>query len=267
MIVLNSFLYNTSSFLICIVLLIAIIIFYMFGTRLADIQRRLSPGSKADGIGALEGSLMGLLALLLSFTFSMSASRYDSRRSTIIQEANAIGTATLRADMYPDSARIEFRKDFRSYLEARIAYFDAGNDQSRISQSIKDANIISARIWQRATLLSRQSTTTIPHSLMIPALNDMLDAATSRDAARLARVPDPIMWLLIILTILESMVIGYSKKEKKNDWIILSLYSLMTVVTIFTIMDLDRPRRGIIRTENANQKMVELREMFNATEK
>ena len=90
----------------------------------------------------------------------------------------------------------------------------------------------------------------------------MIDAVTTRDAARLFRVPDSIMWLLFILTILESLIIGYAKKEKNNDWIILILYSLMTVFTIFTIMDLDHPRHGIIKTEMANQKIIELREMF-----
>jgi surface polysaccharide O-acyltransferase-like enzyme len=97
---------------------------------------------------------------------------------------------------------------------------------------------------------------------MIPALNDMIDVVTSRDSARLARVPDPIFWLLIILTLLGSLIIGYSKKEKKNDWIVLSIYSLMTVITIYTIIDLDRPRQGIIKTDTAHQKIIELRNLF-----
>ena len=258
----GSILYNTSTLVIAIALLAGIFVFYLAGVRLGNYQKKNNPDVKAEGVGPLEGALLGLLALLLSFTFSMSASRYDTRRSLIIQEANDIGTVVLRADMYPDSIRREFRKDLQQYLETRIAYHTAGIDEVKISKTLMDAANISNRIWQRATRLSRGSSTTIPHSLMIPALSSMIDVVTSRDAARLARVPDPIFWLLIILTLLGSLIIGYSKKEKKNDWIVLSIYSLMTVITIYTIIDLDRPRQGIIKTDTAHQKIIELRNLF-----
>ncbi len=257
-----SILYNTSALFIAVALLIGILFFYLAGVRLGNYQKQNNPDAKAEGVGPLEGALLGLLALLLSFTFSMSASRYDTRRSLIIQEANNIGTAILRADMYPDSIRLEFRKDLQLYLETRIAYYNAGNNEGNISKALADAAKIADRTWQRATRLSRESTATIPHSLMLPALNDMMDVVTSRDAARLASVPDPIIWLLIILTLLGSLIIGYSKKEKKNDWIILFMYSLITVITIYTILDLDRPRQGIIKTDKAHQKIMELRSYF-----
>lgn len=255
-------LYNTSTLVIAVALFAGILIFYLVGERLGNFQKKNNPDAKAEGVGPLEGSLLGLLALLLSFTFSMSASRYDTRHSLIIQEANSIGTVILRADMYPDSIREQFRKDLQQYLETRIAYYNAATDEAKISTTLSDAEKISGRIWQRATRLSKESSATIPHSLMIPALNDMIDVVTSRDAARLARVPDLIIWLLIILTLLGSLIIGYCKKEKKNDWIVLTIYSLMTVITIYTIIDLDRPQHGIIKTNTANQKIIELRSFF-----
>src|SRR5258705_6550360 len=262
MLYLDSLLYNTSTLFIAIALLIGIFVFYLAGVRLGNYQKKNNPDAKAEGVGPLEGALLGLLALLLSFTFSMSASRYDTRRSLLIREANDIGTVVLRADMYPDSIRREFRKNLQQYLETRIAYYNAGSDKVKISQALLDATKISDRIWQSAARLSKESSATIPHSLMIPALNEMIDVVTSRDAARLARVPDPIIWLLIVLTLLGSLIIGYSKKEKKNDWIVLSIYSLMTVITIYTIIDLDRPRQGIIKTDAAHQKIIELRNLF-----
>ncbi len=260
---LASILSSTPTFIIAFALFIGIFIFYLAGVRLGNYQKKYNPDAKAEGVGPLEGALLGLLALLLSFTFSMSASRYDTRRLLLIKEANDIGTVVLRAAMYPDSIHREFKKDLQQYLETRIAYYNAGDDEAKINKALTDATIISDRIWQRATRLSRGSSATIPHSLMLPALNDMIDVVTSRDSARLARVPDPIFWLLIILTLLGSLIIGYSKKEKKNDWIVLSIYSLMTVITIYTIMDLDRPRQGIIKTDTAHQKIIELRNLFS----
>ena len=258
----GSILAQTPTAIIAFVLLIIIFLSYLAGAQLGNYQKKYNPEAKADGVGPLEGALLGLLALLLSFTFSMSASRFDKRNSLIVDEANNISTVVLRADMYPDSIRSLFKNDLREYIEARIAYYKAGNDKLLINKSLADATRIFNTLWQRANELSRNSTTTIPHSLMIPALNDISDVVTSRDAARVARVPDPIIWLLIILSILGSLIIGYSRKEKKSDWIVLSVYALMTVVTIYTIIDLDRPRQGMINTDTAHQKMIELRELF-----
>ena len=151
--------------MITIILFIGILIFYIAGAWLGNYQKKNNPAAKAEGVGPLEGALLGLLALLLSFTFSMSASRYDTRRSLLIEEANNIGTAVLRADMYPDSIRLDFRKDFQQYLETRIDYYTAGNDEIKIQKTITDAAKISAHIWQRATALSLESSTTLPTAL------------------------------------------------------------------------------------------------------
>lgn len=127
------------------------------------------------------------------------------------------------------------------------------------------ASLISGRCWQRAVANAKGATMTFPHSQVVESLNAMIDVVTKRDAAQQARVPDAIVWLLIILTILGSLIIGYSKKEKKNDWIVLSIYSLMTVITIYTIIDLDRPRQGMIKTDTAHQKIMDLRQLFTTT--
>jgi len=96
---LGSILNNTPTIIIAISLFIGIFLFYLAGVRLGNYQKKYNPDAKAEGVGPLEGALLGLLALLLSFTFGMSASRYDTRRSLLIKEANDIGTVVLRSDM------------------------------------------------------------------------------------------------------------------------------------------------------------------------
>lgn len=257
-----SILFNTPSYIICLFLLVFIFLFYILGTIVGYHQKQKRPEAKADGVGPLENALLGLLALLLSFTFSMSSSRHDKRVSAAIQEANDISTAILRADLYTDSIRNDFRKDLKLYLEARIAYNDAGLNQELVDKNINEAEIISSRIWATAANAERSSSDAMPHSVMAPALNDMIDGITTREAARVARVPDLIMWLLIVLNLLGSFTIGYSKNAKQKDWIILSIYAFMTVATIFAIMDLDRPSRGVITTKTYTDKIVDLRKMF-----
>lgn len=109
---------------------------------------------------------------------------------------------------------------------------------------------------------AKESNLAMPHSVMIPALNSMIDVVTSREAARMSKVPDLIMWLLIALNLLGSFTIGYAKNTKERDWIILCIYAVMKVATIFTILDLDRPSRGIITTKQGSNKITELQKMF-----
>ena len=217
---------------------------------------------KQKALAPLEGALLGLLSLLLSFTFGMSASRYDARKALIVKEANNIGTVILRSDMYADSIRTQFRKELQEYVEARIAYYEADGDKA-INEQLAKAEAISATVWKRAASLAKESPNVVRDNQMISALNEMIDIVTSRDAGRQATVPDLIIYLLISLTVLGSFIVGYSKKEKKNDWIIFTLYTLMTVMTIYTILDLDQSRRGLIQTGTPHEKIIELRNYFN----
>lgn len=104
---------GTPAIVIAFVLFLLMLAVHWAGLRLRLLRRRQRPDEEINGASTIEGSLLGLLALLLAFTFSMANERYDTRRAVIIQEANAIGTAVLRADLYPDTTRQQFRADFR----------------------------------------------------------------------------------------------------------------------------------------------------------
>lgn len=256
----DTLLYNTPSLVIAFILLI--LIFYFLGTNIGYRQKMINPEAKADGIGPLEGSLLGLFALLLSFTLNMTASRYEKRINLATEETNIILTAIHRADLYPDSIRSIIRKDLKLYLEARIAYVNAGNNTTLINKHIDEAKKIYERIWKNSTNGTASLKTGIPQYLFIQEEANLIDAVNSREAARLSRVPDLIMWLLIILNLLGSFTIGYAKNSKKKDWIILLIYAVMTVATIYTITDLDRPSRGIITMNYWNEKLIALKEFL-----
>jgi hypothetical protein len=163
-----------------------------------------------------------------------------------------------RADLYPDSLRILFREDFKEYVKARIAFYNAGTDEEEIRTVRKDAEKISTRIWQRAARASRRNGETFGSSLMIPAINGVIDAQIKREDIRRRHVPDPILLLLFLLCFTGSYIVGYANKSPRIDWVVLISYSMMTVMTISIILDLDRPRRGVIQTSPAHQHMIEL---------
>lgn len=258
----HSILYQTSSWIVAVVLLIAMVIFHWIGfaTRTAEIKKHETQSN--EGIGSITGSLLGLVALLLAFTFGMSSTRYDNRRAVIIEEANAIGTAVLRADMYPDSIKKLLRTDFKDYLEARIAYFDAGTDITKINLALKNTETISSKIWTRVMVESQKPENIGRSYQMIPALNAMIDIVTTGDAVKNATVPNSVFWLLFLIILFASFTVGYSNIDKQKNHILAFAFSVTIVLTVFLILDLDKPRRGIINTNSAQEKIIELRGLF-----
>ncbi len=101
----NSFLYNIPVIIIALFLFAFIILFHIFGFYTITYQKKKNPGIITTGIGPMEGALLGLLSLLLAFTFDNSAANHKTRNALLLQEADDIGTALLRSDLYPDSTR------------------------------------------------------------------------------------------------------------------------------------------------------------------
>jgi hypothetical protein len=259
----HSLLYQTSSLTITFTLTVLMVLFYGAGHRLRNNRLKKNPLLGDEGLGPIEGSLLGLLALLLSFSFSMSSSRHDARVQVMVQEANAIGTAILRADLFPDSIRQLYRTQFKDYVEARIALYNAGTDPEKNKIAAQQSDEIAARLWKMATA-GAQSADVVDRtraSLMIPALNDMIDAVTTRRASREETIPESILWLLFILCLAASFIVGYGS-ERKTDWVMVAGFSLMVAIAVFSILDLDRPHRGLITLDTAEQHIVELRNLF-----
>ena len=192
----------------------------------------------------------------------MSASRYDDRRQIMVEEANDIGTAILRCDMYPDSIKKHLKSNFKEYVDARIEYYNAGIDVEKINAAKIKTEDKSTAIWNIVMAESQKPENVLRSQQMIPALNSMIDVVTTRDETKNATVPESIFWLLFMLIFSASFIIGYSTNGKKVNHVLIYGFSLMTALTVFLILDLDRPRRGVINMDNAEQKIVELKSMF-----
>lgn len=254
-----SFLVLIDAWLLSTILLILMVAFIYAGRRL-----NRSPVKAESPINsAILSALLGLLAFLLAFTFGMSGSRYDARRSHIVDEANAIGTAILRADLYPDAEREAFRKDFKQYLEARIRYYEKGDNLAEVVKARNDANVLGMQLWNRCTRLSKEASLSVASMQMTPALNAMLDMATTRFIAELSRVPDSIVIMLLVLSLAASFYVGYISAGKPLDRLMMTGFCVLTVLVIYITLDLDRPRRGVIRLSTSHQAMIELRTLVD----
>jgi hypothetical protein len=242
----HSFLYDADAWIIVVVLFVLMFSAEKFGYRIG--LRKSKPDLDASGILS---SLLGLLALLLAFTFSMAGSRYDQRKANMVQEANDIGTAILRSDVYPDTLATAFKKDFKNYLDARIAYFSSERDKTKIALTHKNAAEASGLLWHRATKMAKNKDFFIQSQMMLPALNDMFDSASATNASFISSVPESIVYLLLIFSIVISFYIGYSSGFKKQPEIFFVVgFCMLTCIVIFITLDLDRPRRGTINLIN-----------------
>ena len=178
-----------------------------------------------------------------------------------VDEANDIGTAILRCDMYPDSVRNPLRADFKEYIETRIAYYTVGNDEEKIKQELVKAGEISGRIWKRVALESQNPKNFVVTAQMTPAVNAMIDIVTTRDAGRISRVPRLVLWVLLALVLISSFVLGSDYNGKKRNRILIFSYALAMTITLDLITELDRPREGLINLNAIEQKMIDLREL------
>lgn len=257
-----SFLQTTPAIVVALVLFSSLIVFYLFGYRVRAFEVRRNPDHATIELGSINGMLLGLLGLLLAFTFSMSNSRYDTRRNLVIEEANNIGTVVLRTDVFPDSMRNVLRAGLKEYLEARIAFYEAGMDEKKIVKYFLKADSIGKQVWVAVASYARVDNLTTRTSEIIPALNAMIDVTTTRRAAGEATIPDSILYFLFALCLSSSFLLGYDHKGP-NSWVIVIGFAITLSATVFTIIDLDRPRSGLVDLDNPNQKIVELRGMFN----
>ena len=146
---------HIPAFYLTIPYFFLLVLFNWLGFLYKKRQIKKFPDIGSSGLGTAEGSLLGLMALLLSFAFGISASKYETRRQLIVQEANNIGTVILRCDLYPDSSRNLFRADLKNYLETRIAYYEVGDDANLIQKNLSKADSLSGLCWKRAAALSQ----------------------------------------------------------------------------------------------------------------
>ena len=251
------------NILITIILFVGMLLMDFVGFKVRGYRNKKNITEYNTGLGSIEGALLGLLSLLLAFTFNFSASRYDARRQTIISEANDIGTALLRTNLYPDSVSKLLQADFKQYIEARINYYEVGIDEDKISLVSNKSSILALKIWDRIAVLSQRPENVLRSQQMIPAVNSMIDITSVRDDKRIAYVPNSILNLLFILCLASAFIIGYGRTEKKTDWVMLYCFTLMITITVYLILDLDQGRSGVITMDTAHQKMLDLRKLLN----
>jgi hypothetical protein len=165
--------------------------------------------------------------------------------------------------MYPDSIRTLFREDFKNYVEARISYYEAHGNIPKVKEAIRSSDLYAGKLWERAAKLSQDKENLVVSNQMIPALNSMIDIANTRLHGELYKIPDAIILLLFGLLLIAAFIFGFSAESKgKINWYLAFCFCIVTALTMYFLLDLDRPRRGLINLDESNMAIVELLKML-----
>jgi hypothetical protein len=216
-------------------------------------------------IGAIDAAIYSLFALLVAFTFSGAASRFDNHRKLIGEEASGIGTAYLRLDLLPPAAQPTARKLVRNYLDARLEVYRKFSGTEAARRQLEICNRIQLEIWQ--TLVPA---TALPGAhpnagmLLLDSINEMFDVADKRRMAILVHPPREVMYLLFGVGLICAFLIGKATQADGVGGAFHGVgYALITATVVFYIVDLEYPRRGWIRADRYDQVLIELRATMN----
>ncbi len=175
---------------------LGMLLFQEVGRRIGISRMANRPADIGIGAGAMQAGVFALLGLLIAFTFSGAASRFDDRRKLIAQEANAIGTAYLRLDLLPSDTRSALRQRFSQYLDARLSVYQKLPDIEAARQEWTRGTTLQNEIWTHAVAACRVQTDPPICMLLLPALNEMIDITTTRMTAMMTH-PPTIMFVLL----------------------------------------------------------------------
>ncbi len=225
-------------------------------------RRRKASGGEDDGpVGASVGATLGLLAFTLAFTFGMAASRFDTRKEMVVQDANAIGTTYLRASLLAEPTASEIRKLLREYVDVRL---DAAARPGGVAAALERCEQLQGQIWSATSaLVARQQPDLGSSFLFVNALNEMIDVHSMRVAAMRNRIPGTIWFFLFLTAALGMISMGYQSglTGSRRSVAIVSLAVAFSGV-IMLIADLDRPQSGFVRV--SQQSMADLQRSMQA---
>jgi len=224
-------------------------------------RRRAAGDGGAAGMGAVEGAVFALMGLLVAFTFSGAAARFDGRRQLIVEEANDLGTAYLRLDLLPPGPRAAVQETFRRYVDTRLEAYRAIQDLGVVRAKVAEYQALQNEMWSQAVAgCQQQSPQTACAVLLLPALNAVFDIASTRAAAVRLHPPMVIYGMLSVVALACALLAGFSMgTAARRSWLHVVGFAAILALTIWVTVDLEYPRLGLIRVDDFDQLLIDVR--------
>ncbi len=214
------------------------------GFRLGRWSVRIGGDERAQ-LGTIQTAVLGMLGLLIGFSYSAAAGRFAERQGILVSEANAIGTAYLRSDLLPDPYRDQLRTCLRKYAAQRIELFDNIADRARIAS---ECERLHGEMWDAARL----GVQAVPAATMavLPPVNEVIDLHTVRLSLQARHLPGAVLACTVMCAAITVAMVGYGagQSKKRNGPLSIAMAILIAAMLWMTI-DLDYPQAGLIRID------------------
>ena len=252
----SGFLYGTNEIVIYLVFCALMLAATEAGFHLGRRSEDNTPDKTKSHVSTVEAGILGVLGLLLGFTMSMAVSRFEVRKQLVLDEANAIGTSCLRTELLPVPQGSEIASLLRQYVDVRVQYGTAGNDlplDALHTQTVRLQN----EFWARAVAYGQKDPNPVRAGLLLQSLNQAIDLESARTMALQNHVPASVIYVNAIVGLLAAMVVGYAfGLNGRRQIFSMCVLALAITLVLTLIIDLDRPRSGLIRI--SQQPMIDL---------
>jgi len=240
---------HLGGLIVLLLLVAALEIGYRLGRF---VVRRDAPNDgEKSAVNFASAGMVGLLAFLLGVSLSMASTRFEQRRDSVLAEANAIGTAWLRAEVAGAAEAQALRRLLRDYTELRIAAVRGGGGPAEAARLNQRSGELQAELWRLALSVAERAPTPIS-GLLLSSLNETFDMALTNRRNLESHVPPYLMRLLMTVSILTVGVVGYGFGIAGSRQLGLSLLLLAAwALAIILIIDIDRPQYGKVRVSPA----------------
>lgn len=241
---------------ICLLLLVANEAGFRLGRR--HLRR---DGKDADrGLGVIEGAVFALLGLLIAFTFSNAGGRFESRRSLIAEEANAISTSYLRLDLLGPELSAPIRPLYRDYLEHRIAESQRGDVDLTQPQALQGTDERQAAIWAAVVSALEQRGQPALAMPVLGPLNEMIDITATRRMAAIVHPPAIVFVALALVATLATFLAGHARGVSgRRSPLHTAVFILVIGGTLYSIVEMEYPRIGFVTIKEADVVLSDLR--------
>jgi hypothetical protein len=253
----SSGLYSVNLLVVAGVALVAILGSAEAGRMLGTRIRPHATEAAGKRVELFEGALLGLLSLMIGFTFSLALNRFEQHKAVVLAEANAIGTVALRARLLSAPHAATVTRLAKAYAQQRLTLGAALYGSPERAGAIRESLRLQDSLWTEATVASALDAHSVPAGLFTRAVNDLIDVHESRVTADRNHVPQAVLVLLYGIAIVAMGFAGYvGGVAGARNRVPVLLMTLTVVMVITLVMDLDRPRRGMVTV--SQQPMLDL---------
>jgi hypothetical protein len=254
-----------SPWLFALLLFGGMLIMLEAGRRFGIRRRPTESEGERGSLGTIEGAMFAMFGLVVAFSFSGAAGRFNDKRALIAVEANCIETAYLRLNLLSQQTQPELQELFRRYLDSRLETYRKLPNIEAAEVEVAKSKKLQKEIWTKAIAATQLRDSNVDAGkLLLPSLNNMIDITTTRGMALQTHPPSVIYALLFSLGLICALLAGYRMAVgQRRSWLHILSFAVVTVIIVYVIIDVEYPRAGLIRLQAFDQLLVDVRNSMN----